>query len=199
MSGGPRLAPVPRSELTAAQRQVIETAFPAAAERMLGGGEGAMAIPNVVGTLVHNPALAGPYLVYNQVLLTQSTLGHRLRELVILRVAWTTRSTYEWLQHVRLARHYGVTDDEIDAITRGAGDAAWSGLERDALAATEQLLAGYDVDDATWTRLAGGLDAAQLVELTFVVGTYAGLAMAFNAFGLQPEPELEALDVPRPA
>ncbi len=31
------------------------------------------------------------------------------------------------------------------------------------------------------------------MELVFVVGTYTGLAMAFNSFGLQLDPELQEL------
>ena len=70
---------------------------------------------------------------------------------------------------------------------------AWTPLEADLLAATDQLIDDYRVDDDTWARLAEHLDERQLVELVFVVGTYTALAMAFNSFGLQLDPELQAL------
>ena len=76
-------------------------------------------------------------------------------------------------------------------IADGAGADAWTPLEADLLAATDQLIDGYRVDDDTWTRLAEQLDERQLVELVFVVGTYTGLAMAFNSFGLQLDPDLQ--------
>ncbi len=41
------------------------------------------------------------------------------------------------------------------------------------------------VTDATRDDLATALDRRQLVELVFVVGTYTGLAMAFNSLGIQ--------------
>ena len=192
----PRLAPLPREEWGTDERAALEIAYPGAAPRMLATGPDAMPIPNVLGTLAHNPALAGPFLVYNRVLLSQPTLGHRTRELIVLRVAWKTRSKYEWMQHVRLSERYDVTRDEIVAITRGAADDAWSPLEADVLTATDQLIDGYEVDDATWARLAEEFDAAQLIELTFTVGTYVGLAMAFNTFGLQLEPDLQSVDAP---
>ena len=66
-------------------------------------------------------------------------------------------------------------------------------LEADLLAATDQLIDGYRIDDDTWGRLAEQLDERQLVELVFVVGTYTGLAMAFNSFGLQLDPELQEI------
>jgi 4-carboxymuconolactone decarboxylase len=126
------------------------------------------------------------------VLLEKPALTPRLRELMVLRVAWRTRSPYEWVQHARIAVDVGVTPDEIHAVTRGAGEAAWSPLEADLLAATDQLMDDARIEDATWARLAQQLDERQLVELVFVVGTYTCLAMAFNSFGLELDPGLEA-------
>ena len=71
--------------------------------------------------------------------------------------------------------------------------ATWTPLEADLLAATDQLIDRYRIDDDTWARLAEQLDERQLVELVFVVGTYTGLAMAFNSFGLQLDPELQEI------
>ena len=59
------------------------------------------------------------------------------------------------------------------------------------LAATDQLMDSYRIDDATWARLAAHLDEQQLVEVVFVAGTYTCLAMAFNSFGVQLDPELD--------
>jgi alkylhydroperoxidase family enzyme len=108
----------------------------------------------------------------------------------VLRVAWRTRAPYEWAQHARLAAGLGVTTDEIDAITRGAEAGCWSALEANVLIATDECIEHYRIDDDTWSRLAEDLDERQLLELVFVVGTYTALAMAFNSFGLELEPEL---------
>jgi alkylhydroperoxidase family enzyme len=194
----PRLAPLPRERWRDDERDALAAAFPEAAARFLDGGADTAPVPNVLATLLHHPALAGPFLAYNRVLLEQPTLGHRWRELLILRVAWRTRAAYEWAQHVRLAAKAGITREEIDAIGRGAASAPWAPVEADLLAAADQLVDDHVVDDETWTRLAGHLDERQLVEVVFVVGTYAGLAMAFNSFGLQLDPELEASTTPLP-
>ena len=142
---------------------------------------------------MHHPALAGPFLNYNRVLLEKPALEPRLRELLVLRVAWRTRSAYEWAQHARMGAAIGITAEEIDAISRDTGtDVAWTPLEADLLAAADQCVDRYRIDDETWGRLAAQLDERQLVEVVFVVGTYTGLAMAFNSFGLQLDPGLEA-------
>ena len=178
-----RLAPLPRERWDDDVRTALREGFGAdAAERLMTNG-----MPNVVGTLMHHPRLAGPFLAYNSVLLTKPALDPRLRELVVLRVAHRTNCAYEWAQHVRMAERVGITREEVEAVRGGA----WSGLEGDVLAATDQCLDRACVDDDTWSRLAAHLDERQLVELVFVVGTYAGLAMAFNSFGLQLDPELQ--------
>ncbi len=161
------------------------------AARFLSDGADAIPMPNVLATLMHHPVLAGPFLTYNNVLLQTPTLEPRLRELMILRVAWRTRAKYEWAQHVRLATRLAITADEIDAVRSGADAEGWAPLEVDALRATDQLIDGYRIDDDTWGRLTEQLDERQLVELVFVVGTYTGLAMAFNTFGLQLDPDVE--------
>src|SRR5262249_43264619 len=140
------------------------------------------------GTLLHHPLLVGPFLAYNRVLLQTPALGHRLRELIVLRVAWRTGSLYEWVQHVRIAASL-MTTEEIGAIARG--DGAWTPLERDLLAATDQLVDRHRIDDVTWAALAAQLDGRQLVEVVFTAGTYTCLAMAFNSFGLELDAGLE--------
>jgi alkylhydroperoxidase family enzyme len=125
-------------------------------------------------------------------------LEHRARELMVLRVAWRTRSRVEWWQHVQLAPRFGIARDDIDAIARGIDADSWSPLERDLIAATDELIDRYRIDDDTWGRLAEHLDERQLVELVFVVGTYTCLAMAFNSWGLQLEPGTDTGTVPMP-
>ena len=188
---GARLAPLPKDRWDDAVRAALHQGFPDAAPRFLASGPDAVPLPNVLGTLLHHPALAGPFLVYNRVLLQTPALGHRLRELMILRVAWRTRSLYEWAQHARLATSLGMTGEEIAAIARADGAGAWTPLERDLLAATDQLVERHRIDDATWARLAAQLDGRQLVEVVFTVGTYTCLAMVFNSLGLELDPGLE--------
>ncbi len=148
-------------------------------------------MPNVLGTLLHHPALAGPFLAYNNVLLQNPTLEPRHRELMVLRVAWRTRSSLRMgaARPARAtARHHRRRDH---ARSPSGPPVEWTPLDTALLDATDQLVDGYRVDDDTWKRLAEQLDERQLVELVFVVGTYVGLAMAFNSFGLQVDPDLQ--------
>ncbi|HEY7137604.1 MAG TPA: carboxymuconolactone decarboxylase family protein [Acidimicrobiia bacterium] len=188
----PRLPSLPIEQWSDEARAALRSAFPASvADRFLSGAPDAPHVPNAIGTFMYHPRLAGPFLTYNATLLADPALGHRARELLVLRVAARTSSTYEWEQHVRLAPRYGVTDEEIDAIAGRAAAHEWGMLDADLLVAADQLVDHYRVDDDTWQRLAAGLDARQLVELLFVVGTYTCLAMAFNSLGLELDPDLQ--------
>jgi alkylhydroperoxidase family enzyme len=193
---GPRIAPLPRERWDDDVRAAFEAGFgKQVADRFYADGPDAQRAPNALTTLMHHPRLARRFLSYNGVLLFDPALEPRLRELAVLRVAWRTRSPYEWVQHVRMAQRCAITPNEVDAIGRGADD-RWSPLERDVLSAADELLDGYRVTDATWARLAARLDEAQLVELVYVVGTYTCLAMAFNSFGIELDPELHAVPAP---
>jgi len=190
-AGTARLAPIPVEQLSEDARAALRGFMKQAADRFLSGAPDAPRMPNVLAVLLHHPALAGPWLAYNGVLLGRPSIEPRHRELMILRVAWRARADYEWLQHVRLGKQLGITDEEILAISRGGPDDRWTPLEADLLAATDQLLDHHRIDDPTWARLAESFDERQLVELVFVVGTYSCLAMAFNSFGLELDPELD--------
>ncbi|HEY4397670.1 MAG TPA: carboxymuconolactone decarboxylase family protein, partial [Acidimicrobiia bacterium] len=94
---GPRLAPLPVDRWGDDARAALEAGFgKEASGRLLAGGPDAAHVPNVLTTLMHHPGLAGPFLAFNRVLLFTPALPPRLRELMVLRVAWRTRSTYEW-------------------------------------------------------------------------------------------------------
>lgn len=152
-------------------------------------------VPNVMGTMLRHPDLASAWFPYSAMLLRAGAIDDRLREIVILRVGWRTRAEYEWVQHVRMGRRYGLTDAEFEAIG-GADTHEWTPLEAALLAATDELLDRYRIADATWASLAEHLPVEQLMELIFVVGSYVTLAMAFRTFGVQPDPEFAEFNAP---
>lgn len=199
-AAAPRLAPLPRARWGDDVRAALEFAYSdEVAARLCSTAPDAMRVPNVLGALMHHPALAGPYLAYSNVLLHDPAIGHRRRELLVLRVAVRTRSHYEWAQHVRLAPRVGISPEEIEAVAEGPSAPRWSPIEALLLTAADELIDDYRINAATWERLAEHLDERQLVEVVFIVGNYTGLAMALNSFGVELDPELhEAASTPLP-
>lgn len=142
---------------------------------------------NIIRTLANHPELATAWLNYYKVLLGSSTLTLRLREIFTLRIALRFESEYEWVQHVKLGKKAGLTDEHIEAIKQGAELPIWSDLERLTLRAVDQLANQSQIDDATWNGLARYLSKKELIELLFMIGAYTTLCWAFNAIGLQLE------------
>jgi 4-carboxymuconolactone decarboxylase len=147
-------------------------------------------VSNIVGTFVWHPPLTKAWLLFNGHLF-HSTLSDRIREMVTVRIAWLRRGEYEWAQHVRMARAAGLSDDEIAAISEGPDATVWEPFDATLLRAVDELCAQRNVSDETWGELARHLDRKQLMDLVFTVGAYDLLAMAFNTFGLELDPDLE--------
>jgi alkylhydroperoxidase family enzyme len=116
-----------------------------------------------------------------------STIEPRLRELLILRVAWRTGSGYEWNQHHRMGGDEGLTAGQLKAVAQGAADPIWTAEERALLTAVDEMIDHFEVSDGTWDVLAEAFAPAQLFEMLFVVGGYLALAAVLNSIGLRGE------------
>ncbi len=171
----PRLEPIPPDRMD-----------PEIRERL---GDGP--VLNILATLAHHPKLLKRWMVFGNHVLSKSSLPARERELVILRIGWLCRSEYEWGQHVAIARRVGVTDEEIDRVTRGPEAEGWSVLDRAFLRATDELHADAFVSDETWAILEKNLDTEQRLDLIFAVGQYTLVSMALNSLGVQRDPGVE--------
>jgi alkylhydroperoxidase family enzyme len=154
------------------------------ADRGGAAGVGALAL------MLRNPAACKAFMEFNRHLLYESSLDERLRELVVLRIAWQLRSEYEWGQHVPVAIECGMSDEEIGRITEGPDAPGWSDFDAAALRAADGLLSEGQIDDASWATLAASLDDPAMLDLVFTVGGYATIAMVFNASGLPLDPDI---------
>jgi 4-carboxymuconolactone decarboxylase len=137
-----------------------------------------------MAVLARQPELLGPFLGWAASLALNGVLSHRDHELLALRVASNCNSEFEWVEHAEYARAAGLTELEIAAVRGAVERGEWTEAERALLSAADELHAGCDVADATWAVLAQSYDAAQLVEVLFVVGQYTMLSMVANAVGI---------------
>ncbi len=193
----PRVAPLSPEEWGDAEYAAFGAMLGVDGEKAPRAGSGHRFDPMrfaVVGTMVRHPELARAFLAFNRYQLNDSSLPLRWRELSILRVAVRRRSEYEWGQHVKIALAGGLTADEIERL--GAGNEGFSGTDLVVLEATDELLVEGRLSDDLWSRLDAALDAHQVMDLIFLVGTYSLLAMAFESWRLQPEADTAPLPDP---
>jgi len=139
---------------------------------------------DIIGLLARHPKMARRFLAFDGWLLQRGELHVRLRELAILRIAHARRSTFFWGEHVKVATEGGVPQEDIARLADG--NDGFAGADRLVLDATDELLTHCSADAPTWQRLTEELGTHQAMELIFVVGTYAMLAMAFDTWRLAP-------------
>jgi len=143
--------------------------------------------PNIFTTLGQHPRLFRAWLRYSAQLMPFGSLPRRDTELVILRVAWQCRSAYEWNQHVTLALRVGLTQAEVAGAAEGPSASVFTARQRSLLAASDELLAGRALSDATWSAVQATLNDRQAIELCLLAGHYQGLASALGGLGIQVE------------
>jgi len=183
----PRIAPLPRHGNPPRAQGLLDTAR---------GGRGGDL--HLFRTMAHHPGLLDYYLPFGGQF-AEGVLPAREREMLILRTSWVCGCAYEWGHHERAGQRAGLTTEDVAAVPDADAE-RWSEDDRALLLAADALVTRRDLDDDLWRRFARPFDAAQLVEATMLVGSYAMLAAMINAVGIEPERGLAQLPhVVRPA
>ncbi|HEX4163539.1 MAG TPA: carboxymuconolactone decarboxylase family protein [Acidimicrobiales bacterium] len=184
-SSQPRLAPVPFAEWDDDMRATLLSHL-RRPERYLSGAPDAPPMPVVLELFANHLPLSETFLTFTDMMAgDQSKLEPRIRELAILRVAWRTRSGYEWSQHRRMGADEGLSEAQLDALPDEPSSALWSPAERAVLTAADEMIDSFAVSDETWAALTSSFEAAPLFELLFVIGGYLCLATVLNSIGLR--------------
>ena len=140
---------------------------------------------NIFGVLGHHLKLLKRFNLFGGFLLNKGLLPERERELVILRIGWNAQAVYEFGQHTVIGRRCGLTDDEIDALTKAPDDRDWNVGDLALIAMADELSSDDCVSDATWVDLAARWSEAELVELMVVAGFYRLVSGFLNSAGVQ--------------
>ncbi len=151
---------------------------------------------NIFGTLAHHPALMKQFNRMGGQLLRRGLVPGRERELVILRVGANARSRYEFGQHVLIGREAGLTDDEIEAITRPLGAHDWNDVDLTLLRMADELHLDDCVTETTFAALRTRWSDAELVELLVLAGFYRLVSGFLNSAGVELDEGVPAVDLP---
>lgn len=171
---GQRIAPLAPDRLSEEAKELAD------AVRTLFGDTDMSNVPDVFATLFKHPGIYRCQMQLGLERNKKGTLPPRERELAILRVAWLSRSPFEWGEHVEHGKKHGITDAEIEKITRGSSAPGWRRHDRAILRGVEELMGDYAVSDPTWAVLAESWNEQQLMELPYLVGAYVLTALLYN-------------------
>src|ERR1700744_5377576 len=88
--------------------------------------------------VANNPGVARVAFFQLMQLLESNTFDTRLRELMIMRIAWVTGSAYEWTQHWRVAAIAGIPPEDILAVRDWRASDRLTAADQAILAATDE-------------------------------------------------------------
>ncbi len=143
-------------------------------------------IPEYMRTMIKHPGIFKCHMEMGATLFG-GEIPVRERELAVLRVGWLCRAPYEWGQHVNIAKRYGVSEEEIERVTRGSSAPGWSEHEAAILHGVEELIGDSAITEATWALLAKSWNEAQLIEFPMMVGQYVATAFVQNSLRIALE------------
>lgn len=139
---------------------------------------------NIFRVLMQHPKLARAWLKFaNYILSDRQSLPARERELAILRIGWLNQAPYEWEQHVRISQALGISDDEIERISKGP-KAGWKPADAALLQAADDLFENSVVSDGTWKTLSEHFSTEQIMDAVFTIGQYNLVSWALNSLGV---------------
>jgi len=141
---------------------------------------------NVLGVLMHNPDIFGPFLDYWVTCKLKMHFSAREQELVILRMGCLFRSDYVFKHHVPLALEFGVSEVEVQAVREGRYD-DFAPREAAMLTLTDEFMTTMTLSAATWAKYNTTLSAAEMVDLIGLVSQYVLFGLVNNVAQVQIE------------
>jgi 4-carboxymuconolactone decarboxylase len=172
-----RIAPLTPAEWTPEVREFFEATL---------GAEKA-ATYHMPLTFARHPSLSRAIFEFSRKVQGSAEIPPRLREIIIMRVAWLHKTDYVWGQHNQIMRGLGMGDEHVQAVKAGADAPVWSADERSVLRVVDELAQTREVTDGAWKALSDHFSSKQILDILAVVGQYSMLALVFNAIGLQLE------------
>jgi alkylhydroperoxidase family enzyme len=132
-----------------------------------------MADLNIFRVLLNHPWLAKRVNDLIMMLIFKGKLDGRLRELIIMRLGWATKSDYEWTQHWRVATQMGVDEQDLLACRDWENSDRFGEPERAVLQATDEVVGQGFISSETWDRCAAQIGGTQeLLEVVAAIGNW---------------------------
>jgi alkylhydroperoxidase family enzyme len=160
--------------------------------RRLGAGMGvgeAQASRSAFRMLANHPDLVRHVYGLLTMLSTRNKLDTRLRELIIMRLAWRSGAEYAWVQHYRIATQAGIKPEEIVAVRDWRKSDLFSPADRAVLAAADDTCDNGAISDAVWAECVQQLrEPAVLVEMVVAIGNWTMFAQLLRSLRVTVEP-----------
>jgi len=131
---------------------------------------------------MYNPAIGEAAQRLGEVLRFEGALPAPLRELAILMVAAKWKAHYEWWAHEKIGRKHGLDEGVIQSLKAGEPPDFDDPAQALVFAFSRELLETGHVSGRLYAKAVDLLEEAGVVELVFLLGYYATIAMILNVF-----------------
>ncbi len=145
---------------------------------------------NIYKLLLQSPPLAEAWYDFNNAVRWGTELNGRLREMIIIRIAYLNGSEYALRQHAgALALAEGLSEAECADLEAWREGDHFSAEERAALAFTDAMTRDIAVSPSVFEPLRAHFSERNIVELAVLIGSYNMHTRVFKAL----EADLEAI------
>ena len=128
---------------------------------------------SIYRVLLREPQYAKRVNDMAEMLMTDSQLDPRLRELIIMRIGWTKKGVYEWTQHWWIAGQLGVEERDLLAVRDWESHDHWSPVDRAVLRATDETLERGTISQPTWEGCAEHFPTdRERIDLVATIGNW---------------------------
>jgi 4-carboxymuconolactone decarboxylase len=148
-----------------------------------------MPVLNLFKVMAHCPKVGRNFLRLGNAILFKGAVPPNLRELAILRVGNIYQATYEFTQHVPIARQTGVKQEQIDALSNWEKSGNFNEQEQAVLRYTDEVTKNIRVKDDTFAAVRNFLSEEGVVELTTAIGYYGMVCRILEALQVELESE----------
>jgi alkylhydroperoxidase family enzyme len=115
-----------------------------------------------------------------------TTLDPVLREVLILRVAYLSKSDYEIHHHLSISANLGFPPEKQADIAAGRYDRL-TPAERAVAQFTDEVVVDGNASDATLAAIKQHFDAPLIIEMLILIGSYMGTARIVAVTGIEPD------------
>ena len=150
------------------------------------GMDAALADIHLFQVLFHSPALANAINSAKDGVLKETQLDPRLREFIIMRVAWLTGAEYVWDHHYKPHVEHGlnVKPEGILGVRDPTNAAQFGDVELAVIAVADDVVSSGRVSQATIERcrefLPGNQEIVEAVATACVYNAIAGVALSLS-------------------
>ena len=146
-------------------------------------------VPLLYRMLGNAPAMLDAWTAMAWPLRSEPDTDRALRELLIMRTALLTRSSFEWQAHWPAAVRAGVTEAQLEALDDWGSSSAFSAAERAALACTDEIVLDGGAAQRSVAGLREHFATGECIELLLTASFYVCVSRMLNSLGIEADPE----------